>query len=180
MAVCQEEPIFPDSCERQLIQRGVFAPETPTPPGLTIACTEEMRILIKGSCSVIGPTISAILGIALMRLGGWTDWRACGLMIGLFVIPVWLWVLLPLYVLLPASSGLWRPLTCTSLGAISGAILVTIYCALSRDTSFELVVLYLPFAAIVGSVSCFVGALAARFFHGKKGPDTAYNPADKK
>ena len=127
-----------------------------------------MQILMKVLGSVIGPTIGAAVGLVLMRLGGWTDWRACGLMIGLFVIPVWLWVLLPFYILLPSSSRLWRPLICAGLGAISGAILVTLYFALSRDVPFELALLYLPFAVIIGSVTCFVGALTARFFHGTK------------
>jgi hypothetical protein len=127
---------------------------------------EYVQIVLKLLGSTVGPVIAAAMGIGLMRLGGWTDWRACGLMTGLFVIPVWLWVLLPLLILLPGSSRLWRPAICTAMGGISGAILLTIYFALSPDAPAEFVVLYLPFAVVIGSVTCLVGALTARFFHG--------------
>ena len=125
-----------------------------------------MRILMKVIGSVVAPSIGVLIGVTAMLLAGWTDWRVCALMIGLFVIPVWLLVLLPLYVLLPRSSALWRPAICTGLGGLSGAILVTIYFAVSPDAPFELVVLFLPFAVLIGSVICFVGATTARFFHG--------------
>jgi hypothetical protein len=100
-----------------------------------------------------------------MLVAGWTEWRTCALMIGLFVVPVWVLVLLPLYVLLPRTSFLWRPATCTGLGAISGALLVTLYFAVSPDVAFGLVVLFLPFSIIIGGVICFIGGLIlAPFF----------------
>src|SRR2546423_619030 len=37
--------------------------------------------------------------------------------IGLFAAPVWLAVLLPLYVMVPRSSRLWQPWLCSLIGA---------------------------------------------------------------
>src|SRR5687768_9220636 len=123
-----------------------------------------MRILMKVIGSVVAPSIGVLIGVTAMLLAGWTDWRVCALMIGLFVVPVWLLVLLPLYLLLPCSSALWRPAICTGLGGLSGAILVTIYFAVSPNAPFALVVLFLPFAVLIGSVICFVGSTTAHFF----------------
>jgi hypothetical protein len=127
-----------------------------------------MQTAMKLLGSVVAPAIGAAAGIAAMRLAEWTDWRICALMMGLFVAPLWLLVLLPLYLLLPRTSCLWRPAIFTGLGCVAGAILVTIYFAVSPDAPFEIVALFLPFAVIVGGVTCFVGATTALLFHGTR------------
>jgi hypothetical protein len=87
-------------------------------------------------------------------------------MVGIFVVPVWLLVLLPLYIMLPRSSWLWRPGTCTAFGAAAGAVIITIYFAVSPNAPFELVIIFLPIAVFIGGVTAFIGAVSARYFHG--------------
>jgi peptidoglycan/LPS O-acetylase OafA/YrhL len=101
-----------------------------------------------------------------MLVLGWEDFGFCLFMIGVFVVPVWLFVLLPLYVLLPRSSRLWRPRICTVCGAVSGAILLTLFFAVSGVEPFGLLLLFLPIALVVGAVTCFVGSATAPYFHG--------------
>jgi hypothetical protein len=131
-----------------------------TPPPATI--------LSKIIASSVAPLIGGIAGVVVMLLFGWPDWRICAFMVGIFVVPVWLLVLLPLYVLLPRSSRLWRPGLCSALGAAAGAILITTYFAVSPDAPFELVVIFLPIAVLIGAVTAFIGAVTARYFHGTR------------
>jgi hypothetical protein len=130
-----------------------------------MSTSRSQRLFWKLIGSAVAPIVGTLIGIAIMRLFGWEDWRACAFMIGIFAVPVWLLVLLPLYVLLPRSSVLWRPTICTVLGAAAGAILVTIYFAISPDAPFNLVVIFLPIAVVVGAATAFVGAATARYFH---------------
>src|SRR4051812_6138722 len=43
-----------------------------------------------------------------------------------FIIPVWLFVLIPLYFFVPLSSPLWRWPVCTACGAIGGFLVMTV------------------------------------------------------
>src|ERR1700736_5645173 len=38
----------------------------------------------------------------------------------IFIVPVWVFALIPLYFLVPRSSPLWRPMVCASVGAAAG------------------------------------------------------------
>jgi hypothetical protein len=103
-----------------------------------------------------------------MLLFGWEDWRICAFMVGLFVVPVWLLVLLPLSLWLPASSRLWRPAICTSLGAAAGALLIIFCFAIWPGAPLGLALIVAPIGIVVGGVTCFVGSTTARSFHGTR------------
>jgi hypothetical protein len=101
--------------------------------------------------------------------------------IGLFIyftLPVWLLLLVPLYLFVPSSSVLWRLPVCTLCGAASGYLILLGFCVFAsggptlRPVSGHTTVhslltgpwfLYLV-AAVIGGVTCFFGALTgARF-----------------
>ncbi len=84
--------------------------------------------------------------------------------IGAFVVPVWLLALIPLYVLVPRSSALWRPYVCTALGVIAGLLIVAVVFPLpSPNTAKEIWVPY-TLGAIVGGITCFTGAVTVDRF----------------
>jgi hypothetical protein len=109
-----------------------------------------------------------LLGALAMLALGWEHFGVCLFMIGIFVLPIWLFVLLPLYVLLPRSSRLWHPALCTVCGAITGAAILSAYFALAAGGAFDLLYIFLPIGVVVGGVTCFVGAATARYFHGTR------------
>src|SRR5207248_1692936 len=111
--------------------------------------------------SAAAALIGAVTGVIAMRLFGWDNWRTCLMMIGIFVVPVWTLVLLPLHVLLPRSSIFWRPSISAGIGGASGAILLTVYFVLS-GTPF--LWLFLPIGVLVGGVTCVVGPAFARCY----------------
>ena len=83
-----------------------------------------------------------------------------------FVIPVWLFVLIPLYVFLPSSSVLWRVPVCSACGVVAGLLVVGFWLGGIPGThgfAAEGWWLYI-FAAIVGGVTCLVGALTRERF----------------
>ena len=137
---------------------------------MAVGTSALSRALWKVVGSAVAAFVGGMTGVIAMLLSSWQEWRVCSLMVGIFVVPVWLLVLLPLYVLLPSSSLLWRPTICTSLGAACGAILLTVYFAVSRDTPFNLIWIFLPIAVVVGGVTSLVGSVTARYF---RGPRTA-------
>ncbi|MGB8342689.1 MAG: hypothetical protein WCE51_13960 [Chthoniobacterales bacterium] len=86
--------------------------------------------------------------------------------IAYFIIPVWLLVLLPLYLFVPSHSALWRWPVCTVCGAIAGLLIISLTFGVSVDASamvkgpWDFYVL----AAIVGGITCLTGALTRRVF----------------
>jgi hypothetical protein len=44
-----------------------------------------------------------------------------------FVIPVWLFVLIPLYLFVPPSSVLWRLPVCTTCGVLAGILIIAFW-----------------------------------------------------
>jgi hypothetical protein len=85
-------------------------------------------------------------------------------MIGIFVVPVWLLILLPLHVLVSRSSLFWRPIISSGIGGASGAILLVAYFALSGVEPFQIIWLFLPIGVVVGGVTGFVGSAIARWY----------------
>jgi hypothetical protein len=83
-----------------------------------------------------------------------------------FVLPIWLVVLLPLYVFLPIDSALWRVPVCTALGVLCGAGLLATYFAVS-GVPMSLLWLFGVEAAVIGGVTCLFGALTAKRFYGQ-------------
>ena len=82
------------------------------------------------------------------------------------VVPVWLFLLIPLYLFVPASSVLWRLPICSACGVLAGLVIVGLWFQgipgvggiAPEAWSFYLI------AAIVGGVTCFTGALTKRVF----------------
>ena len=122
-----------------------------------------LRKIVGSAVAVLAGTVAGIIGMLLL---GWDDWQACLFMVGIFALPVWLLVVLPLHVLLPSSSRFWRPITSVGIGAATGAILLTVYFAFSGDVPFALIVLFLPIGLIVGVVTGLVGSALARYCYG--------------
>lgn len=111
--------------------------------------------------SFVAAVVGSLAGVLAMRLFGWDDWRTCLLMISFFVVPVWLLVLLPLHVLVPRTSRLWRPSISVGVGAAGAALLLTVYFAFS---GVSLLWLFLPIGVLVGSVAGLVGSAFARSY----------------
>jgi len=95
-----------------------------------------------------------------------------------FTVPVWLLLLVPLYLFVPSSSSLWRWPVCTICGALAGYLILLGFFGvvagwptqqpnLDRPTVSSFFtgpwVLYVT-AAIVGGVTCFTGSLTTRRF----------------
>jgi len=83
-----------------------------------------------------------------------------------FVIPVWLLILVPLYIFVPSSSPLWRPAVCCVCGIAAGVLIVGFWLGGIPGTGGfapEGWWLYV-FAAIVGGVTCLVGSLTRHHF----------------
>jgi hypothetical protein len=83
-----------------------------------------------------------------------------------FVVPVWLLLLIPLYLFVPASSALWRLPVCSACGVVAGLVIVGLWLRGIpgvRGVAPEAWSLY-GIAAIVGGVTCFIGALTRHVF----------------
>lgn len=137
-------------------------------PETQLSTSALMQILWKAVGSAVSAFIGGVTGVIAMLVFGWQDWRVCLFTVGMFVVPVWLLILLPLYALLPSSSRIWRPTICTGLGAASGAILLTVYFGVSRDIPFDLIWIFLPIAVVVGGVTSFVASATTHYFHGTR------------
>ena len=72
----------------------------------------------------------------------------------IYVAPVWVVCLIPLYFLVPRGSILWRWPLCTALGALAGAGLAALLL-----TSF-----FTTAGAIIGGATCFFGSLTRNYF----------------
>ncbi len=118
------------------------------------------QVLSRVGGSFLTALAGMLAGVVVMRLVGWDNSRACFLMIGLFVGPVWLLVLLPLHVLVPCSSWFWNPGVSAGTGAGLGAILLVAYFLLSGLA--DLLWLFLPLGVFIGVVTGLVGSVIAR------------------
>ena len=83
----------------------------------------------------------------------------------LLVLPVWLLLLLPLYVFVPRTSVLWHWALATPMGCLAGALLLLAYSGFGfpPHTPGPL----LPVAAIVGAATCLFGSLTAPYFRAR-------------
>ena len=90
-----------------------------------------------------------------------------GLYMWVFILPVWLVVLLPLYFFVPRSSSLWRWPICTACGCAAGLLIVGVVFPLPRLNSD--LSLWMPYAlgAIVGGVACLTGSLTCHRFQAR-------------
>jgi hypothetical protein len=83
-----------------------------------------------------------------------------------FIIPVWLFILIPLYLFVPPSSTLWHWPICTVCGAAAGfVIMVGFFIAAPSDGSWSYGAWeFCGIAALIGSAICLTGSLTRRIF----------------
>jgi hypothetical protein len=77
------------------------------------------------------------------------------------IVPVWLLVLIPLYILLPSSSILWRSPICTVCGVFAGEIIMF---AFYRGDLDRVLMYHYVMAGMVGGVACLTASLTRRQF----------------
>jgi hypothetical protein len=123
--------------------------------------------------SFLSISAGCIVGATLMLLlmGGWRTPQAFFPVLfffGLAVLPVWLLVLLPLYMFLSRHSILWRPPVAASLGSIGGfLIMVCLMWIHNFDPGSQMPDWLLLFlAALVGCTTCFYAAATVDLFGG--------------
>ena len=80
-----------------------------------------------------------------------------------FIFPAWLLALLPLYLLVPPQSVLWRWPVCMACGALAGGGIMLL-AALVFWPSARLGLESLIVPAFVGAVSCLFASLTSRHF----------------
>jgi uncharacterized BrkB/YihY/UPF0761 family membrane protein len=83
-----------------------------------------------------------------------------------FIIPVWLFALIPLYLFVPSSSPLWHWPICTACGAAAGFLIMTgVFLAYARDGSWSYGAWqFCGIAALVGGATCLTGSITRRVF----------------
>jgi hypothetical protein len=126
-----------------------------------VSTSSPSRIFLKVAGSLLAALAGALAGVTFMLLFGWEDWRYCLMMIGLFAVPVWALVLLPLHVLLPRSSTFWHPGVSAGVGCAVGAVLLAVYFLF---VGLDLLWFFLPIGVLVGAVTGLVGSAIARFY----------------
>ena len=83
-----------------------------------------------------------------------------------FIIPIWVLVLIPLYLFVPQSSPLWRWPICTACGATAGfVIMASVFMAFDSNSSWSYGAWqFCGIAALVGGATCLVGSLTRHVF----------------
>ncbi|WP_309717110.1 hypothetical protein [Armatimonas sp.] len=110
------------------------------------------------------PTLRAVGGSFLATLIGWSVGAACWLVwtpiaflyMGFVILPLWLVVLMPLYLFLPRESVLWQVRFAAPLGVIAGTLLVAGFVALMGPWMHGQSFLhYALTGAITGGTACY-------------------------
>jgi hypothetical protein len=86
------------------------------------------------------------------------------------IVPVWLFVLLPLYWFASSSSRLWRLPVCTVMGGLAGVILLAALRFSTPSDLHEPAWSWYTLAVITGGTTCLVGSLIherSRDFHAR-------------
>jgi len=83
-----------------------------------------------------------------------------------FIIPVWLFVLIPLYLFVPLSSPLWHWPICMACGAAAGFfIMAGVFLAYPGDGSWSYGAWqFCGIAALLGGAICLIGSLTRHVF----------------
>jgi hypothetical protein len=121
--------------------------------------SNSSRVILRITGSLVAVIAGVLAGLVAMLLLGWDSWSTCLIMIGIFAVPVWALVLLPMHILLPRSSPFWDLSAAAGIGAAVGGSLVTIYLIFIGVGS--LFWLFLPIGVLVGVVTGLVGAFFA-------------------
>jgi hypothetical protein len=96
----------------------------------------------------------------------WVAPITVGIVMAYFIIPVWFFLLIPLYLFVPASSPLWQLPVCSACGLVAGLAIIALWLrgvpgvGGIAPEAWSLYVI----AAIVGGVTCFTGALTRHVF----------------
>ena len=101
----------------------------------------------------------------------WAGTAIVGLVSFVFIFGTWFVALIPLYLLVPLNSWLWRWYVCTACGAISGLMVIYVVNQLTTPQA------HWGFAgllgAIAGGVTCLFGSLTVRCFQLRSGATSA-------
>ena len=92
----------------------------------------------------------------------WNTPFAFAIFMWFFILPVWVLALVPLYLLVPHSSLLWRTSLCTALGALAGVLIMLVLHGFGWFPSDFWI--FCGTAAVVGGVTCFVGSSTMQRF----------------
>ena|SRR5438552_15605177 len=75
-----------------------------------------------------------------------------------FIMPVWIFALIPLYFFVPRSSPLWRPLICGTIGAAAGIVIMAVWFAQPNVNPPDEKWSWYVEAAVIAGVTCYTGA----------------------
>jgi hypothetical protein len=140
----------------------------------TLLSRFESSYLARPICrKIVGSLLAACAGciagafaMVLAFDGTWRDPRWFVLWffsIGVFVMPVWLLLLAPLYIFIPRTSVLWHPGLCTMLSAFSGLAIMIVFTAFKPPIGGPVWLLWIV-GALVGAVTGYYGAATADTF----------------
>jgi hypothetical protein len=76
-----------------------------------------------------------------------------------FIVPVWLFVFLPLYHFVPLRSALWSWPICTAFGLFAGPLIVAATLGLPGPDKSMWILLPYALSAIVGGITCLAASL---------------------
>ena len=129
---------------------------------------------------VLGSFLSAVAGWLALTLGQYIRclfqpentgdwWPLYPIFCTPFILVVWLVVLLPLYLRVPASSALWRWPVCTVGGVMAGTIIaLVVWCVLDLHSVTERFIDFLDaslwLGGVCGGATCLFGSLTAPAF----------------
>jgi len=81
-----------------------------------------------------------------------------------FILPTWLFLLIPLYLFVPPSWPLWRWPICTALGVLSGICIVGYFLSRPNVNPPVSIFSWYILASVIGGVTCFVGSITRKRF----------------
>jgi uncharacterized BrkB/YihY/UPF0761 family membrane protein len=122
-----------------------------------------LRSLLSAVIGLIAGAGALTLAFAPVEAGsdinGWIfEFQVCVLFGLPVVMTVWLFVLWPLYMLVPKNSVLWRPVICIVSGGIAGATLLFALIHLFLPRGTEVTLRHLLAGATIGAVTCAAGS----------------------
>jgi len=94
-------------------------------------------------------------------------------LMGIFIVPTWLAILLPLHLMVSRRSRFWNPFVCVPVGALAGFLIMQAFFAYDDFVlyhtggrhAFDVVWPFSIPAAIVGATSCLLWTMTNRRFH---------------
>jgi len=102
------------------------------------------------------PDVELLFGSALA-----TSW-----FMAWFIIPIWVVILIPLYLFIPVSSTLWRWPVCTACGGLAGFLVMSVFfrgipgVGQLSSGAWD----FFAIATVVGGVTCLTAALTKHIF----------------